>query len=238
MTQTLENTQFFQTLSVKARRLYVYICVDCSGSMAGDPLAQANFGGREFASKVSKIQEKYPNIKVLIKLVAWSDAVTWVTRRWMEADKFQWTDIASNGGTTFANVCDELRRDMDPENLGTSGLQPHIIMLMDGKPTDDYKSSLRQLVTSKPWGTASIRSAVACGQADVEMLRNWIGDSGGVLAEVNDAGDLAKTLAVIALSAVEFGSSAPSEVNGTPKELQEFFDEKMEENNGIADLLD
>ena len=230
MTVTIEQTGVFKSLAAIARVLHVVVVVDKSGSMTGAPIGQANYGGKEFAAGVAVLQKKYPNVKIRIRVVAFSSDVEWVTD-WVDAEKFRWVDISTDGGTEFGKLINALRQEMITKNLGTAGLQPHVIVLTDGKPNDEYKTPLKQFVASQPWGAASIRSAIACGaHCDTNVLKEWIGESGGILAEVDSSGDLAQTLTLLALSAVEHGSASPSKLDGTPMQLQEVFDEKVADN--------
>ena len=70
-----------------------------------------DLASKEFAAGVAVLQKKYPNVKIRIRVVAFSSDVEWVTD-WVDAEKFRWVDISTDGGTEFGKLINALRQEI------------------------------------------------------------------------------------------------------------------------------
>ena len=53
---------------------------------------------------------------------------------------------------------------------------PVLVVVSDGRPTDDFEAGLRSLM-AEPWGRRAVRMAIAIGNdADLDVLSAFIGD--------------------------------------------------------------
>ena len=74
-------------------------------------------------------------------------------------------------GKALQLVADQLNPDVMPRRA----LPPVLVLISDGKPTDDFNSGLRTLM-DQPWGKKAVRIAIAIGDdADKDTLQRFIG---------------------------------------------------------------
>ena len=86
-------------------------------------------------------------------------------------------------------------------------LSPVIVLLSDGRPTDDYELALRELLRL-PWGQHAVRLAVAIGRdADRDVLRQFISDSNMAPLEANSPEALARQMRWVSTVALDAASS-------------------------------
>ena len=79
-------------------------------------------------------------------------------------------------------------------------LPPQIILISDGKPTDDWRGALQALF-DVPWGKRSIRQAIAIGQdADQETLRKFIDNSERPVIRADNAEQLVRYFRYVSTS--------------------------------------
>lgn len=213
-------------LELKKDTVRFIIAIDTSDSMKGDPILQLNMGGRELEAILKQVQADHPETRILVRVLVFSDSAAWQTSSWVEAADFRWVEVVASGPTCFGEALSTMSDELDVERLGTGANQrpPHILVLTDGEPTDDWESALDELLQKKPWGEKSVRSAIACGFANRSVLKQFIGDSGGLLVEAGDPEALRRAIKIAGSSIAENGSKAL----GDEKTLQEEFDEQMQ----------
>ena len=163
-----------------ARRPLHFIWIaDCSGSMAVDGKIQSlNNAVREAIPHMQSVCRENPNAQVLVRALAFSDGARWHLAQPTAVEEFRWTDLAAGGvtdmGQALGMVADELR--IPP--MTDRALPPVLVLISDGRPTDDFAAGLAALLR-EPWGIKAARVAIAIGDdADVEVLQSFIGATG------------------------------------------------------------
>ena len=157
-----------------SRPLHFFWLVDCSGSMAADgKIEELNFAIREAIPELRRVAAENPHADVLVRAVRFASGASWHIETPTPIDDLRWTDLQAGGvtdlGAALAMITDQL------EQLGDRGLPPVLVLVSDGRPTDQYEAAIRTLVAS-PWGEQAIRIAVAIGDdADEDVLRRFIG---------------------------------------------------------------
>jgi len=59
--------------------------------------------------------------------------------------------------------------------MSERALPPVLVLISDGRPTDDFQKGLNALL-GEPWGRKAVRLAIAIGEdADYEVLQRFIG---------------------------------------------------------------
>lgn len=169
--------------------LYLIWIVDCSGSMSGEKIQSLNYAIRNAIPSIIEAAGKNPDIKVLIKVLKFSDESQWHIKEPTELDNFKWVDLEIGGitnlGAALSMVADELQI-LDKEKA----LPPVIILLSDGQPTDDYEVGLNTLL-SIPIGKNAVKIAIAIGDdADEEMLQDFIDDKERRILKANNSNSL------------------------------------------------
>ncbi len=157
------------------RPLHIIWLLDCSGSMIQSGKIEAlNNAIREVVPAMRKAAEGNPEANFYVRVMKFSTGASWHVKEPTPLSEFKWVDLTAGGetdmGQAFALLAEELRA--LPVNARL--LPPQIILVSDGKPTDDWRGALQALF-EVPWGRRSIRQAIAIGHdADQETLRKFI----------------------------------------------------------------
>src|SRR5262249_6407741 len=84
-------------------------------------------------------------------------------------------DGTTSAGTDMGHALKEVARELRVPPMSERALPPVLILISDGKPTDDFKSGLRDLL-DLGWGKKAVRMAIAIGEdADHRVLQEFIG---------------------------------------------------------------
>jgi uncharacterized protein YegL len=100
--------------------------------------------------------------------------VRWTIPEAVPVDELEWVDLGASGytdmGAALAAVAEELRvPPMEPR-----ALPPVLVLVSDGRPTDDFDAGLAAL-DAQPWGRKAVRIAIAIGgDADVAALARFM----------------------------------------------------------------
>lgn len=152
------------------RRLPVYLLFDCSGSMAGEPIAAMEMGLRNLIGDL-----RYDPVcidSVWVSIILFSSAVELLTPlTWV--DEIEIPPLDASGTTSLGEAIDFVSSQIDSEVKNTNDHQkgdwkPVVFVFTDGEPTDDWEVSVDTFHQS---GKAVI---VACGagpEADDDVLK-------------------------------------------------------------------
>src|SRR5205823_1848354 len=134
------------TTSGQLRRLPVYLLLDCSSSMSGDPITAVNEG-------VAMIHRELQNDPQALETV-YISIITFSSR----ADQYQLTaldqfrpPILSAGGSTamgeaFRLLVQSIEQDLVLNTPTQHGdFRPLMFLLTDGEPTDNYHDAVQKL---------------------------------------------------------------------------------------------
>ncbi len=148
------------------RRLPVYLLVDCSGSMAGDPIVAVNQGmsllHNELMAQPTALETVYLSV---IKFGGTADQIVPLT----EIASFIPPTLSAGGGTPLGEalrlLTQSIDRDVKTTTATTKGdWKPLIFLLTDGEPTDSWQSEAQALKTRSTKKVANI-IALGCGSA-------------------------------------------------------------------------
>ena len=152
-----------------SRRLPVYLLIDTSGSMSGEPIEAVKNGVQMLVSALR--QDPYALETAWLSVVTF-DSNANVLVPLTELTAFQPPDFNANGTTALgdglAKVADCVSRDLVKTTATSKGdWRPMLFLLTDGSPTDDWQKGLARFKQEK-WGTV-----VACGVdgADDSVLK-------------------------------------------------------------------
>ncbi len=160
------------------RPLHLFWIVDGSGSMRADGrIQELNFAVREAMPELRRAASENPSVDLLVRAVAFATGASWHVPDPTPVEEFAWPDLRAGGvsdlGAALALVATELRVPPMPERA----LPPVIVLISDGRPTDDWETGLSALAGT-PWGARAVRTAVAIGDdADLEILQRFSGRS-------------------------------------------------------------
>lgn len=152
------------------RRLPVYLLLDVSGSMHGEPIESVRAGVQALVSSLR--QDPYALETAFLSVITFSDRAMQVTPL-TELVQFQVPDIQAGGTTAMGGALKLLAERIDVEiQKGTAeqkgDWKPVVFMLSDGAPTDDLDSGIKAI------STVRIGSFVACAAgpgADTKVLK-------------------------------------------------------------------
>lgn len=169
------------------RPLHFIWIADCSGSMAVDGKIQAlNNAVREAIPHMQSVCRENPNAQVLVRALAFSDGARWHIAQPTPVEEFRWTDLGANGITDMGKALGMVADELHIPPMTDRALPPVLVLISDGRPTDDFAEGLAALMR-EPWGVKAARVAIAIGEdADSEILQAFIGSTGLQPLQAND----------------------------------------------------
>lgn len=140
------------------RRLPVYLLLDCSGSMYGEPIEAVKNGVQVLVSTLR--QDPYVLETAYLSIITFDSSAQQVSPL-TELSAFQQPNIQASGCTALGEALALLAQKADQEVTKTTAEQkgdwkPLVFIMTDGEPTDDLNKGLAEFKKRK-WGMA-----VAC----------------------------------------------------------------------------
>lgn len=152
------------------RRLPVYLVLDTSGSMSGEPIEAVKNGVQVLISTLR--QDPYALETAYLSLITFdTDARQLVPLT--DLSSFQMPELKAAGGTSLGaalqTVADSINREVAKSTIDVKGdWKPLVFLMTDGIPTDQWQSGLNAFQNSK----IGITVACAAGNgADVNLLK-------------------------------------------------------------------
>jgi uncharacterized protein YegL len=141
------------------RRLPVYLLLDCSGSMAGEPIAALEMGCKALLGDLRNDPQALET--VWLSVIAFGSAAEQLVPL-TEIDHFHPPELFAEGTTSLGEAVDLLAKCIKNEVRVTGAAQkgdwkPMAFVLTDGDPTDDWERSVESF---RQKGAATI---IACG---------------------------------------------------------------------------
>jgi len=160
-----------------ARPLQFIWLVDCSGSMQGPKIESLNTAIREATKPMQDVADENPQAQVLVRVLKFSDGSQWHVSQPTEVHDFRWKDLNADGVTDMGKALLLVADALSMENMPERGLPPVLVLISDGRPTDDFATGLKALM-DQPWGKKAVRIAVGIGDdADLDVLKAFIGNA-------------------------------------------------------------
>lgn len=158
------------------RPLHFIWIADCSGSMGHDGKIQAlNTAIREAIPHMKKISSENPNADIIVRAVLFSDEAAWHISPGVRVEDFAWVDLSAGGVTNMGEALSLVADELSIPPMTDRALPPVLVLISDGRPTDDYAAGLMKLL-KQPWGKKAVRLAVSIGEdADDIVLQQFIG---------------------------------------------------------------
>ncbi len=159
------------------RRLPVYLLLDCSGSMAGDPIIAVNEG----LSMIYHLLMGDPQAleTVYLSVICFSSRVD--QYQLVSLDQFQPPQLTANGSTSMGEALRILAQSIEQDLVLNTPTQhgdfrPLVFLLTDGEPTDNYRNAIAQLQLLRGSRKPTI-VALGCGSGvNTSMLHEVTGN--------------------------------------------------------------
>lgn len=155
-----------------SRKLPVYLLLDVSGSMVGDPIQAVDRGLQMFADAVASDPNALDTAH--ISLIVFNSTATQVVPM-TEALNFSTPPLKAGGRTALGDALRLVKRCAEREVVrstsgerGLSDWRPLVFLMTDGVPTDDWQSGLREFQEYK-WG--KVVACAAGANADLSTLQ-------------------------------------------------------------------
>lgn len=197
------------------RELPFFLMLDRSGSMRADGKIQAlNTAVREALPHMRRVARENPNARVMIRAVAFSDDVRWITASPTPVESVAWHDLDAAGGTRMGQALSAVARELRMPPMTNRSFAPVIVLVTDGQPTDDFEGGLSEL-EAEPWGRRAVRVAISIGRdADRDVLRRFIADSSREPLPANTPDALVRFIQWASTTVLQSVSSAVTPAGG------------------------
>lgn len=152
------------------RRLPVYLLLDCSGSMMGEPIEQVKNGVQVMVSSLRNNPQAIET--AFISIITFDSSARQLVPL-TELSNFQMKDIQASGTTSLGEALKVLSNSIDSEVAKTTpetkgDWKPLVFIMTDGMPTDDWKSGLAEFQKRK---TGIVVGCAAGNNADTQVLK-------------------------------------------------------------------
>lgn len=159
-----------EEFSSTTRRLPVYLLLDCSGSMTGDPIEAVKMGLRQLRSDLQSDPQALES--VWLSVITFDNVAKQVVPL-TEIGAFQEPNLEANGTTALGEGLKLLTECLEREVRKTTATQkgdwkPLIFIMTDGQPTDSWEKYADDLKKKKP---GNIIACAAGASADDKALK-------------------------------------------------------------------
>jgi uncharacterized protein YegL len=153
-----------------ARRLPVYLVLDTSGSMMGEPIAAVETGVQTLVSALR--QDPYALETAYLSIITFDSNAKQIVPL-TELTAFQMPPISANGMTSLGDALKLLTNKIDSEVAKTTAdvkgdWKPLVFIMTDGVPTDDWQKGLAEFRKRK---TGMVVACAAGQGADTNVLK-------------------------------------------------------------------
>ena len=161
------------------RRLPVYLLLDCSGSMYGEPIEAVKNGVQVLVSTLR--QDPYALETAYLSIITFDSSAKQVTPL-TELSAFQQPNIEANGCTALGEALSLLATKVDQEVTKTTPEQkgdwkPLVFIMTDGVPTDDINKGLTEFKKRQFGMVVACAAGQGADSATIKSFFKWVSAS-------------------------------------------------------------
>jgi uncharacterized protein YegL len=212
----MEEQFIMPDVKVTNKPLHFFWVVDTSGSMTENgKMGIVNNAIQECVPEMQTVAKENPFAQLFVRVLRFASGATWVTADPVIIDEFAWKDLQAGGVTDLGAAFKLLAAQLTMPPMPPRALPPVAVLLSDGRPTDDYKKPLDEMLKS-PWGKKAVKIAIAIGnEAQSEEAQKMFFEFTGnreLILEAHNATTLTKMIKWASSEAVKAASAPPSDV--------------------------
>lgn len=141
----IDNNDFIN--SAKKKRMLFILVVDTSASMK-NKIEIVNDAMKRNITKMKELDLSHNIAKVAITILEFDKDVRWIPEKPQEINNFNFIDIecSNTGQSNYSKLYQSLNNKLNKEDLleNASDYHPIILLISDGKPTDEYEDYLSE----------------------------------------------------------------------------------------------
>lgn len=195
---------------LERRPLHVVFVLDVSGSMAEDGKIEAlNAAVAGTLPHLVELAERNPFAEMLVRAIVFSDGARWHLADPVPVEEVIWRQVSAGGFTDLGAALSLLSESLAVPPMPERALPPVLVLISDGRPTDDVEAGLARLLTT-PWGRRAVRLAVAVGSdVDLDVLQDFIDDPHVAPFTARDPEQLAYLVRFATVAASRLATATP-----------------------------
>lgn len=178
-------------MRVAGRPLHFIWVIDCSSR--GNDSGKMHDVDRVVTNCLPALREgvdRYgAGIQMLMRVLCYSHGARWHIEQPTDVHEFRWEcpPLDGTGRSDLGAAFDQLAVALQTETMGQRGMKPHLVLMTDGRPTDDWEAALGAL-RLLPWFKYASKNAVAVGaDANMDLLLAFLANPERAPLRVTDA---------------------------------------------------
>ncbi|MGM9991763.1 MAG: VWA domain-containing protein [Candidatus Bruticola sp.] len=154
--------------------LHIFFLIDCSDNAASE-INKVVEAVNSIVPDLQKANSLYPKMRMKARAMRFSTGAYFVSPAAMDIDRFKLSNVFGGGACEMGKAFETLYEQIKLITPEAGGIPPVLVLISNGRPTDDYQKSLTALKSLNSFKKA-IRWSFAVGSnPDKQMLLEFTG---------------------------------------------------------------